>query len=53
MKMIKNLSVEDAEDIVDDIEDVSDLDAEKQTKIYKQRASNLKFLKKNKKETEE
>jgi len=53
MKMIKNLSVEDAEDIVDDIEDVSDLDAEKQTKIYKQRASNLKFFKKNKKETEE
>lgn len=53
MKMMKNLSVEDAEDIVDDIEDVSDLDAEKQTKIYKQRASNQKFFRKNKKETEE
>ena len=53
MKMMKNLSVEDAEDIVDDIEDVSDLDAEKQTKIYKQHASNQKFFRKNKKETEE
>jgi hypothetical protein len=53
MKMMKNLSVEDAEAIVDDIEDVSDLDAEKQTKIYKQRASSQRFLKKNKKETEE
>ena len=53
MKMLKNLSVEDAEDILEDIEDVSDSDAEKQTKVYKQRMSNIKSFKKNKKETEE
>jgi hypothetical protein len=53
MKMLKNLSVEDAEDILDDIEDVTDSDVEKNSKLYKQRTSNIKSIKKKQKEQEE
>lgn len=53
MKIIKNLSVEDAEDIIEDIEDVSDPDERKHSKVYKQRSSSNKSFKKNQKETEE
>jgi len=50
MKMIKNLSVEDAEDIMEDIEDATYSDSEPQSKSYKQRN---KSSKKKQKETEE
>jgi hypothetical protein len=53
MKMVKNLSVEDAEDILDDIEDVTDSDVEKHSKLHRQRISNIKSLKKKQKEKEE
>lgn len=53
MKIAKNISVEDAEDIADEIEDERDFDIEKQIRIYKQRLSNLKFFQKKPKESEE
>jgi hypothetical protein len=53
MKMVKNLSVEDAEDILDDIEDVTDSDVEKHSKLHRQRILSIKSLKKKQKEKEE
>ena len=50
MKMIKNLSVEEAEDIMEDIEDATYSESESQSKAYKR---NNKSSKKKQKETEE
>jgi hypothetical protein len=50
MKMVKNLSVEDAEDIMEDIEDATYSDSEPQSKSYKQRNKSSKKKQKEKEE---
>jgi hypothetical protein len=50
MKMVKNLSVEDAEDIMEDIEDATYSDPEPQSKSYKQRNKSSKKKQKEKEE---